>query len=228
MSTQGNPLAQRTNNVPSGVESPVFWGSILGVLVSSVLAAASYVFGIQAPIPEPKHSGWIIGAFCGLVGIRYYTTSVVFLAYDHYLSESVRGLSWGTKLSLFSGQTVLILGASLNIGLLTTYGAVASASVVLFQVLCTSLYWIPLGRQLVHGPEGRFQVQMILGEVAVGLTAGTILLRNLGFYSDDQYLQGDSLLLGAVLFAFIVEVTSVYLPSIKAFLFRTRAYIRES
>lgn len=206
--------------VPPGAESPVLWGSIAGVLVSAGIAFATFLSNSSA---SSSDEAWIVAAFACVVGVRYYT-SVVFLTYDDYLSPKIEACSAGARQGIFVSQFVLVLGSSLNISLLTTLGAVASASVILLQAASTVLYWKPLWKPLTKGPDGRFRMFMVLGEVAVAACALHILLRLTGLTTS---VQGESMLLGAVIMLFITECVTTYTESVTAFFQRTRAYLSD-
>lgn len=204
--------------VPPGAESPVLWGSVAGVVLSASIAFVAFL----SEATSTDDSAWIVAAFACVVGIRYYT-SVVFLTYDDFLSRDIAALPTSARRGIFLSQVTLILGSSLNISLLTTLGAVASAVVIVLQCLSTLLYWKPLWTSLTKAPDGNFRLFMALGEVAVAACALHILLRLAGVITN---IQGESMLLGSVIMLFITECVTTYTKSVVAFLRRTADYLK--
>jgi len=218
--TPGTPasLTPATLTVSPGAESPVLWGSVAGVVVAASIAFASFLSTSTAV----ADSMWIVAAFACVVGVRYYT-SVVFLTYDDFLSRGIAVLPASAKRGIFISQVTLILGSSLNISLLTTLGAVASGLVIVIQCASTVLYWKPLWKPLTKGPDGKFRLFMVLGEVAVAACAVHVLLRLSGVITN---VQGESMLLGAVIMLFITECVTTYTESVGAFWRRTIDYLK--
>jgi hypothetical protein len=219
--TPRSPETRVTVNIPGGVESPVFWGSVLGVVTSSLLAGYSYWAGVQTPKPMATESAWIVAVFCCVVGIRYYT-SVVFLSYEDFLSNKIRTLGFTERREIFIGQCIMIFGCSLNASLLTSVGALAAGVVILVQASSTILYWRLLWRELVRGPEGDPKMVMILGELAVAILACLIIAKHLGAPIDSQ---AESALLGSVIIVFLAECTTTYARSVFEFSRRTANYL---
>jgi hypothetical protein len=208
--------------IPPGAESPVFWGSVAGIVFGAVIAFVDLVFSSGQIAGWPGDETWIVAVFACTVGVRYYA-SVVFLTYDDILSARIRKLSASDRRAIFASQSVLVLGSNLNISLLTTLGALASAIVILIQSLSTIMYWKPLWRVLIKGPGGNFSLFLALGEIAVGVCAVFVILRHTGVVRD---IQGQSILLGMVIMVFLTECFTTYPSSASAFWKRTASYLR--
>jgi hypothetical protein len=206
-----------------GVESPVFWGSAGGVVISAVLAGIAYALKLQAPVSKHESLDAMVAFFAALVGIRYYA-SVVFLSYQDFMTKSISAREPSVKKFIFTSQCILIFGSSINISFLTVFGAFASAFVILIQALSTALYWIPLRKELILGNDRKWQFLMLLAEFTVASMSVVIMLRESACISGDS-LGGESMLLGAFLMVFVAEVAQTYLPSLISFYQRTRDYM---
>ena len=120
MSISAGVLAE---HIPQRAAGPVFWGSLLGIFVGSVMAGLSHLglIGIEssssAKVSALGRPNPIVVVFCCLLCIRYYA-SIIFLSYDAVTSPKVRSLERRARRIIFGGQLFLIVGCGLNIAVL--------------------------------------------------------------------------------------------------------------
>lgn len=225
-----NTIDETLDAQRSVVTSPAFWGSFLGILISSIIAGLSYLGMINTTINLPSEAAAephaIVVIFCCLLCIRYYA-SIIFLTYDSTASPRVRGLEVKARRSIFLVQLLLIAGCSINIALLPLFGGVAATGVIVVQAALVGEYWRRLWHiLLVDDPEARFRIVIVIGDFTILVSAVTFFVWEYGWFNYDE--TGAGMCMGAIIFIFIVECFTTYFDSLRLFLNDTISALRVS
>jgi len=219
------------NDMRIVVTSPAFWGSLIGIFIGSIISGLAYIGAIgprvELPIGEvvaKPHA--IVVIFCCLLCIRYYA-SIIFLTYDDTASPRVRALEVKSRRSIFFIQLLLIVGCTLNIALLPLFGATVATGVIVAQASLIGEYWRRLWRVLlIEDPESRFKVVIAIGDITILVSAVIFFAWENGWGTYDE--TGAGMIMGAIIFVFVVESATTYFGSIRSFLLDTANALRSS
>ena len=210
------------NDLLRGINSPVFWGSFIGLLAGSILSGFSYlgyIGSIEHIVSSSIHGSQprpVVVIFCCLLCIRYYA-SIVFLTYDDTASPRIRQLEANSRRAIFIIQFLLIVGCSLNIALLPVFGGVAATGVIVVQATLVCEYWRRLWGVLLAGKqESRFEIVIAISDFTILVSAIVFFIWEMNWMEYDE--TGAGMCMGAIIFIFVVECLTTYFDSLKKFL----------
>lgn len=196
------------SNNPLKLTIPIFWGSLLSLILSIILGGVSYLEDESSSINK-----WVLILFCLLLSVRYYF-AIVFHAYKSKVNQI---LNKTQKISVFTTQVATIIGCSLTIAILPFYGINGSFIVILAQSSIMIFgYWIMIGIALYENDKNIQHLISFFGDCIAFFGSIFFISSDLG-NGENELAFG--MVIGMVLVVFLIEITSKYAPSIKLLIF---------
>lgn len=213
-----------------GVITPIFLGSLIGVIVSTILGGIAYlkISGLTYSVSNDPagENTWVIVVFCCLLCVRYYS-AIVFHAYEPTGSTLIVNISLGRKLTIFFTQTTIIIGCSLVLGVMPFYGASGASLVIFFQALLVMVgYWFVVGSIVLTGDaKDQYKISLV-GDTVVLMASIAFALYKIQESTSNDNIIGIGMLLGMAVMIFLIEVVTRYQRSMKLFITETVNYFK--